>query len=232
MGRLGAWNRPPGGRRAGRLASIISPGDGMKKKRDFGSARIQTALAFKRHTRRPTTLGIALVGAIVALCSFIASHAAKAQESDPVAVTKSFLGAWATSSVDDLRKFMADDAVVVGSSGLRFTGEDGLRRFLGAAKGLQNRDYEVHLDGDKLTAHGKTYGFVPYVELGVEPGEWDSLIVVNNGRIAYYEWYYTPEFNAKLEQACLQKPDYVILGRRCQDFAAPARQHTESARRK
>jgi hypothetical protein len=69
--------------------------------------------------------GITWMGAMFALCSFIASHAADAQESDPVAVTKSFLGAWATSSVDDLRKFMADDAVVVGSSGLKLTGEEG-----------------------------------------------------------------------------------------------------------
>ena len=176
--------------------------------------------------------GITWMGAMFALCSFIASHAADAQESDPVAVTKSFLGAWATSSVDDLRKFMADDAVVVGSSGLKLTGEEGLRRFLGAIKGLQNRDYEVRKVGDRLTAHGKTYGFVPYVELGIEPGEWDSLIEVKNGHIVYYEWYYTPEFNAKLQQACLQKPDYVIAGRRCQDFAAPAKEHTESARRK
>ena len=175
---------------------------------------------------------ITWTGAIFALCSFIASQAADAQEGDPLAVTKSFLGAWATSSVDDLRKFMADDAVVVGSSGLKLTGEEGLRRFLGAVKGLQNRDYEVRLDGDRVTAHGKTYGFVPYVELGIEPGEWDSVIEVKNGRIVYYEWYYTPEFNTKLEQACLQKPDYVIAGRRCQDFAAPAKKHTESARRK
>jgi ketosteroid isomerase-like protein len=172
--------------------------------------------------------GIIWIAAIVALCSS-ASHA---QESDPVAVTRSFLGAWGTSSVDDLRKFMADDAMVVGSSGLKLTGEEGLRRFLGAAKGLQNRDYEVRLDGDRVTAHGKTYGFVPYVELGIEPGEWDSIIVIKNGRIVYYEWYYTPEFNTKLEQACLQKPDYVILGRRCQDFAAPAKAHTESVRHK
>jgi hypothetical protein len=125
--------------------------------------------------------GITWMGAMFALCSFIASHAADAQESDPVAVTKSFLGAWATSSVDDLRKFMADDAVVVGSSGLKLTGEEDLRRFLGAIKGLQNRDYEVRKVGDRLTAHGKTYGFVPYVELGIEPGEWDSLIEVKNG---------------------------------------------------
>jgi len=127
---------------------------------------------------------------------------------------------------------MATDAVVVGSTGARFTGEPALRRVLANLKGLQNRDYEVRLDGDRVTAHGKTYGFVPYVELGVEPGEWDSSTVVKNGRIVYYEWYYTPEFNAKLEQACLQKPDYVILGRRCQDFASPAKQHTEGARRK
>jgi hypothetical protein len=69
---------------------------------------------------------------------------------------------------------MANDAVVVGSSGVRLTGEQDLRRVLGVLKGLQNRDYEVRLDGDRVTAHGKTYGFVPYVELGVEPGEWDS----------------------------------------------------------
>jgi hypothetical protein len=91
---------------------------------------------------------------------------------------------------------------------------------------------EVRLDGDRVAAHGKTYGFVPYVELGVEPGEWDSSSVVKNGRIAYYEWYYTPEFNAKLEQACLQKPDYVITGARCLDFPARAKAHTESARHK
>jgi hypothetical protein len=99
-------------------------------------------------------------------------------------------------------------------------------------KGLQNRDHEVRLEGDRLTAHGKTYGFVPYVELGVEPGEWDSSIVVKNGRIVYFEWYYTPDFNAKLERACLQKPDYVIAGKRCQVFTADAKAHTESARRK
>jgi hypothetical protein len=91
---------------------------------------------------------------------------------------------------------------------------------------------EVRLDGDRVAAHGKTYGFVPYVELGVEPGEWDSSSVVKNGRIAYYEWYYTPEFNAKLEQAFRQKPDYVIAGARCLDFPARAKAHTESARHK
>ena len=62
-------------------------------------------------------------------------------------------------------RFMTDDAVVVGSSGVRLTGEQGLRRVLGALKGLQNRDYEVRLEGDRVTAHGTTYGFVPYVEL-------------------------------------------------------------------
>jgi ketosteroid isomerase-like protein len=172
---------------------------------------------------------ITWLSAIVALCGFTASHAVDAQESDPVAVTKSFLAATATNSVDDLRKFMADDAVVVSSSGLKLTGEEGLRRFLGAVKGLQNRDYEVRRDGNRVTAHGKTYGFVPYIELGIEPGEWDSVVEVKDRRIVYYEWYYTPEFNTKLEQACLQKPDYVIAGRRCQDFAAPAKQHRECA---
>jgi hypothetical protein len=87
--------------------------------------------------------GIVWRGVIVALWALTGSHVVDAQESDPVAVTKSFLGAWATSSVDDLMKFMADDAVVVGSSGVRLTGEQGLRRVLGALKGLQNRDYEV-----------------------------------------------------------------------------------------
>ena len=176
--------------------------------------------------------GITWMGAIVALCSFTASHAEDARESDPVGVTRSFLGAWAASSVDDLMKFMGTDAVVVGSSGVRLTGEQDLRRVLGLLKGLQNRDYEVHLDGERVTAHGKTYGFAPYVELGIEPGEWASFIMVKNGLIVYYEWHYTPEFNAKLEQACLQKPDYVVAGRRCQDFTALAKAHTENARRK
>jgi hypothetical protein len=128
--------------------------------------------------------------------------------------------------------FMANDAVVVGSSGVRLTGEQDLRRVLGRLKGLQNSDYEVRMDGDRVTAHGKTYGFVPYVELGVEPGEWDSSTVVKNGRIVYFEWYYTPEFNTSLERACLQRPDYVIAGTRCLDFSARAKAHTESARSK
>ena len=175
--------------------------------------------------------GVIWIAAMAALCSFTASHAEDARESDPVQVARSFLGAWAASSADDLMKFMADDAVVVGSSGVKSTGEQGLRRVMGALKGLQNREYDVRLDGSRVTAHGKTFGFAPYVELGLEPGEWDSSIVVKNGRIVYYEWYYTPEFNAKLEQACLQKPDYVIAGKRCQTFTADAKAHTESARR-
>jgi len=176
--------------------------------------------------------GMIWMGAIVAFYSFTPSHAQDAREGDPVVVARSFLGTWAASNVDDLMGFMATDAVVVGSTGARFTGEPALRRVLGNLKGLQNRDYEVRLDGDKVTAHGKTYGFVPYVDLGVEPGEWESSTVVKNGRIVHYEWYYTPEFNTKLEQACLQKPDYVIAGIRCLDFAARAKAHTESARHK
>jgi ketosteroid isomerase-like protein len=113
--------------------------------------------------------GITWMSAIVALCSFTASHAQDARESDPVVVTRSFLGAWAASSVDDLMGFMASDAVVVGSSGAKFTGDAVLRQVLGRLKGLQNRDYEVRLDGDRVMAHGKTYGYVPYVELGVGP---------------------------------------------------------------
>jgi len=176
--------------------------------------------------------GIIWMGAIVGLCSFTASHAEDARESDPVTVTRSFLGAWAASNVDDLMGFMANEAVTVISSGARLTGEQGLRRVLGGLKGLQNRDYEVRLDGDKVTARGTTYGFIPYVELGVEPGEWDSSTVVKNGRIVYFEWYYTPEFNTTLERACLQKPDIVITGMRCLDFSARAKAHTESARQK
>jgi hypothetical protein len=122
-------------------------------------------------------------------------------------------------------------AVVVGSSGVRLTGEQALRRVLGRLKGLQNRDYEVRLDGDRVTAHGKTYGFVPYVELGIEPGEWDSSTVVKNGRIAYFEWYYTQEFDTSLERACLLRPDYLIAGTRCLDFSSQAKAHTERARR-
>src|SRR5689334_1221956 len=94
--------------------------------------------------------------------------------------TRSFLAAWATSSVDDLMGFMASDAVVVGSIGAKSTGE-GVRQVLGRLKGLQNRDYEVRLDGDRVTAHGKTFGWPPYVDLSVEPGEWDSSTVVKNG---------------------------------------------------
>lgn len=176
--------------------------------------------------------GITWMGAIVALCSFTASYAEDARESDPVVVARAFLGAWAASSLDDLMGFMADDAVVVISSGVKLTGEQGLRRVLGGLKGSQNRDYEVRLDGDRVTAHGKTYGYVPYVELSLEPGEWDGSIVVKNGRIVYFEWHYTPEFNAKLERACLQRPDYVIAGRRCLDFSAQAKAHTESVRNK
>lgn len=176
--------------------------------------------------------GIIWMGAIVALCSFTASHAEDARESDPVVVTRSFLGAWAASNVDDLMGFMANDAVIVISNGARLTGEQGLRRVLGGLKGLQNRDYEVRLDGDRIAAHGKTYGYVPYVDLGIEPGEWEGSTVVKNGHIEYFEWYYTPEFNAILERACLRKPDYIITGMKCLDFSARVKAHTENARQK
>lgn len=99
------------------------------------------------------------MGVIVALGSLTASHAQDARESDPVAVTRSFLGAWAASSGDDLMKFMADDAVVVGSTGAKFTGEAGLRRVIGNLKGLENREYDTRLEGGKVTARGKTYGW-------------------------------------------------------------------------
>ena len=164
--------------------------------------------------------GISWMGAIVALCSFTASHAEDTRENDPVAVTRSFLGAWATSSVDELLGRMADDAVVVLSSGARLTGEPALRRVFGGLKGLQNRDVEVRLDGDRVSARGKTYGYVPYVDLGVEPGEWDSSTVVKNGRIA--------RFSSK--PVC---KDYVISGTlRCPDFAARAKAHTEARGRR
>ena len=176
--------------------------------------------------------GITWVGAIVVLCNFTASHAENARQDDPVEVTRSFLGAWAASSVDDLMGFMASDAVVVGSSGAKYADEASVRQVIGRLKGLQNREYEVRLDGDRVAAHGKTYGYVPYVDLGVEPGEWDSSTVVKNGRIVYYEWHYTPEFNAQLEQACLRKPDYMFGRTRCMDFATQAKAHTESARQK
>ena len=84
--------------------------------------------------------------------------------------------------------FMASDAVVVASNGAKYTG-DAVLQILGRLKGLRNREYEVRLDGDRVMAHGKTDGFVPYVELGVEPGEWDSSTIVKNGRIVYYEWH-------------------------------------------
>src|SRR3954469_6604037 len=118
--------------------------------------------------------GITWMSVIFALCSFTASHAQQGRQTDPMSVTRSFLGAWATSSVDELMGFMASDAVVVGSSGARFTGDQVLRQVLGRLRGLQNCDYEVRLNGDRVTGHGKTYGYVPYVELGVEPGEWNS----------------------------------------------------------
>jgi hypothetical protein len=170
-----------------------------------------------------------LLGATV---SFTASHAENAREGDPVVVTRSFLGAWAASSVDDLMGFMASDAVVVSSGGTKYADEASVRQVIGRLKGLQNREYEVRLDGDRVAAHGKTYGYVPYVDLGVEPGESDSSTVVKNGRIVYYEWHYTPEFNAQLEQACLRKPDYMFGRTPCLDFATQAKAHTESARQK
>jgi len=52
--------------------------------------------------RRKMRHGIAWMGAIVAFCNFTTSYAEDARESDPVVVTRSFLGAWASSSVDDL----------------------------------------------------------------------------------------------------------------------------------
>src|SRR4051812_8948815 len=55
------------------------------------------------------------LGAMVVLCNLTASHAENARPDDPIEVTRSFLGAWATSSVDELMRFMAIDAVVVGS---------------------------------------------------------------------------------------------------------------------
>src|SRR6476620_9229764 len=125
-----------------------------------------------------------------------------------------------------------DDAVVVGSSGAKYADEASVRQVISRPKGLQNREYEVRLDGDRVAAHGKTYGYVPYVDLGVEPGEWDSSTVVKNGRIVYYEWHYTPAFNAQLEQACLRKPDYMFGRTRCLDFATQAKAHTASARQK
>ena len=85
------------------------------------------------------------MGAIVALCSFTASHAEDARETDPV--TRSFLGAWAASNVDDFMGFIANDAVVVASNGARLAGEQVLDRVLGGLigglKGLRDRDYEV-----------------------------------------------------------------------------------------
>ena len=172
------------------------------------------------------------MGTIFVLYSLTASHAENARPDDPVEVTRSFLGAWAASSVDDLMGFMASDAVVVGSSGAKYADETSVRQVIGRLKGLENREYEVRLDGDRVAAHGKTYGYVPYVDLGVEPGEWDSSTVVKNGRIVYYEWHYTPEFNAQLEQACLRKPDYMFGRTRCMDFATQAKVHTASARQK
>jgi len=145
---------------------------------------LRTACGECDEERSKMRYGIIWMGAIVALCSFTAPQAKDAREADPVVVTTSFLQAWAASSVDDLMAFMANDAVVVGSSGVRFTGDQSLRGVLGRLKGLENRDYEVRMDGDRVTANGKTYGFVPYVDLGVEPGEWNSSAIVKNGLIA------------------------------------------------
>jgi len=122
--------------------------------------------------------GITWMGAIVVLCSFTAPRAENAREDDPVAVTRSFLGARAASSVDDLMGFLASDAVVVGSSGTKFADAASLRQVIGRLRGLENREYEVRLDGERVATHGKTYGYVPYVDLGVEPGEWDGSTVV------------------------------------------------------
>src|SRR3954454_18905970 len=101
------------------------------------------------------------MGTIFVLYSLTASHAENAREDDPVAVTRSFLGAWAASSVDDLMRFMASDAVVVGSSGTKFADAASLRQVIGRLRGLENREYEVRLDGERVAAHGKTYGYVP-----------------------------------------------------------------------
>ena len=90
----------------------------------------------------------------------------------------------------------------------------------------------MRLDGDKVAAHGKTYGYVPYIDLGVEPGEWEASTIVKDGRIVYFEWYYTPGFNTSLEGACLQKPDYIVGRMKCLDFTARAKAHTETARQK
>src|SRR3954469_18893737 len=185
-----------------------------------------------RDDEREMRQSIIWAGAVVVSCSFTASHAEHARQHDPVEVTKLFLEAWAESSVDDLMGFMASDAVVVGSSGTKFADEASVRQVIGRLRGLQNREYEVRLDGDRVAAHGKTYGYVPYVDLGVEPGEWDSSAVVKNGRIVYYEWHYTSEFNAQLEQACLRKPTYMFGRTRCMEFATQAKAHTESARKK
>ena len=173
------------------------------------------------------------MSAIVALCNFTALRAEDARENDPVAVTKSYWEAMGTGNVDAVMALYASDAVVVTNTGAKLTGEEALRKLFGRLKGLQTRDYELRLDGDRVIAHGKTYGFVPYIELGVEPGEWDGSLVVRNGRIVYMEWHYTPEFNAKLERACLQRPDYLLGGGvPCLDFSARVKAYTESAGRK
>ena len=68
------------------------------------------------------------MGTIFVLYSLTASHAENARPDDPVEVTRSFLGAWAASSVDDLMGFMASDAVVVGSSGAKYADETSVRQ--------------------------------------------------------------------------------------------------------
>ena len=118
----------------------------------------------------------------------------------------------------------------MGSSGAKYADETSVRQVIGRLKGHKTVISSA-LDGDRVVLTVR-HGYVPYVDLGVEPGEWDSSAVVKNGRIVYYEWHYTPEFNAQLEQACLRRPDYIFGRTRCLDFAMQAKAHTASARQK
>src|SRR4051812_11108202 len=94
---------------------------------------------------------ITWMGAMAVLCNLTASHAENARQDDPIEVTRSFLGAWAASSVDDLMGFLASDAVVVGSSGTKFADAASLRQVIGRLRGLENREYEVRLDGERYS---------------------------------------------------------------------------------
>ena len=170
-----------------------------------------------------------LAAVILGLCAV--SQAAERQPTDPQAVLRRYIEAQNAGDLEAALALWAEDGVMTNTRGRKFTGIEGLRRFIqgNIARKIRQEPESIQTVGETVTWINRESN-ESYRKLAVAPVQQNSEILVQGGKIKSWANYFPPGEIARIEQACAtpQGQGVLLNDQPCSQFIEQAKAQTAS----